>query len=158
MDFFQFDDEYLRRLREGDRETAEHYTEYFQLHLKMKLRGRIPPADINDIIQNVHACVFKALSDVRESRKFGAFVFGICDNVMHEYWRKQRPTEELTDTVVADIDVVRELITKERKERVHQTILAMEAENKRDGAILRAFFLKETDKDEICREWGVAQV
>ena len=33
MDFFTFDDEYVRRLREGDPCTEEHYEHYFGLLL-----------------------------------------------------------------------------------------------------------------------------
>lgn len=155
MDFFQFDDDYVRRLREGDRETEQHYFHYFGFHLRMKLRGRVPADDVDDAVQIVHTRVLKSLGEVRDCHKFGAWVFGIADNVIHEQRRKERPTDELTDTFVADFDIVRDLITKETQERVQQTVRLMEADNKRDGAILRALFLNDKDKDEICREWGV---
>lgn len=158
MEFFQFDDDYVRRLREGDRKTEEHYFDYFNFHLAIKLRGRVPPSDIDDIKQEVHSRVFKELRQgkgVRDSHKFGAFVFGICDNVIHETWRKQRNTVELKDVYVADLDVVRDLIQKQEKERVHGTVHEIEHESERDGAILRDIFLHEKDKDQVCRDWGV---
>lgn len=158
MEFFAFDDEYVRRLREGDRETEEHYFDYFNFHLAIKLRGRVPAADIDDIIQEVHSRLFKELRQgkgVRDSHKFGAFVFGICDNVVHETWRKQRNTQELKDIHFATIDVVRDLIQKQTKERVRSTVHEIEGESERDGAILRDVFLNEKDKDGVCRDWGV---
>lgn len=158
MDFFIFDDEYVRRLRDGDRETEEHYFDYFDFHLKMKLRGRVPANEVDDVKQEVHTRVFNELRNgqgVRDGHKFGAFVFGICTNVIHETWRKQHPTSELTDTHFSDIDVVRDLIKKQEKERVHQVVFELEYESKRDGAILRDLFLNEKDKDAICQDWGV---
>lgn len=158
MDFFAFDDDYVRRLREGDPETEEHYLDYFNFHLEMKLRGRVPPNDVADVKQDVHARVFNELRNgkgVRDGHKFGAFVFGVCANVIHEVWRKHRPADELKDTFFADFDVVRELIKKQERERVHQTLDELEQESKRDASILRDLFLHEKDKDAVCLDWGV---
>lgn len=158
MDFFQFDDDYVRRLREGDRKTEEHYFDYFNFHLAMKLRGRVPHADVDDIKQETHSRVFKELRQgkgVRDSHKFGAFVLGICDNVVHEKWRKQRNFDELKDVHPAPYDIERDLIQKETKERVRNALHEVEQENARDGAILRDIFLNEKEKDAVCRDWGV---
>ena len=52
MDFFTFDDEYVRRLREGDRWTVDHFYAYFQQLLLIKLRRRLPSLEkIDDVRQ-----------------------------------------------------------------------------------------------------------
>ena len=62
MDFFTFDDEYVRRLRDGDRWTVEHFYSYFQQLLLIKLRGRLPSKEaIDDVRQEVFARFFRAL-------------------------------------------------------------------------------------------------
>ena len=52
MEFYPFDDEYVRRLCEGDREAEEHFFRYFCDILFIKLRRRVRTLDgIEDITQ-----------------------------------------------------------------------------------------------------------
>ncbi|HKR65160.1 MAG TPA: sigma-70 family RNA polymerase sigma factor [Thermoanaerobaculia bacterium] len=156
MDLFAFDDDYVRRLREGDRFTEEHYARYFQVLLAMKLRGRVPPSDVDDIIQEVHRRVFAGLRSesggCHDGHKFGAYVNSICNNVVSERRRQDRPTEELKDDVTDPIDIPGRLITREVQERVRQILDEL---SERDAAILRALFLEELEKDEVCRRLGI---
>ena len=158
MDFFAFDDEYVRRLREGDRWTEEHYFRYFKLFLTLKLRGRgVAPGDIDDVIQEVHSRVFKELrgeGGPREGHKFGAYVNSICNHVVQESARKQRDTKELEDVFPSADDALRALITKETETRVHRTLDSL---GPRDSGILRAVFIEEGDKEPICRRFGVTR-
>ena len=159
MDFFAFDDEYVRRLREGDRWTEEHYVRYFKVFLTLKLRGRgVPSADVDDIVQEVHSRVFKELrggAGPREGSKFGAYVSSICNHVVQERARKHHETEELDEDVYpADENVLAALITKETEARVRRTLDTI---GKRDAEILRAVYLHELDKDEICRRFAVTR-
>lgn len=161
MDFFAFDDDYVRRLREGDRWMEEHYFRYFKLFLTLKLRGRgVPAVDVDDLIQEVHFRVFKELrSDrgPRDGHKFGAYVNAICHHVLQESARKHRDTKDLDENFASDDDTLRDLITKETEERVHRTLELVERENRRDADILRRVFIQEGDKDEICHRFDVTR-
>lgn len=160
MELYSFDDEYLRRLREGDRWTEEHFLSYFQQLLLIKLRGRVRSAQaIDDIRQEVFLRVFRALRSedgVRDGRKLGAFVNSVCNNVLFESFRANGRTEALAD----DYDQVpdprppfdEKLVTGETRERVLRTLETLPA---KDAGILRAVFLEERDKDEICRAFHV---
>jgi RNA polymerase sigma-70 factor, ECF subfamily len=158
MDFFAFDDEYVRRLRGGDRWTEEHYFRYFKLFLTLKLRGRgVAPGDLDDVIQEVHSRVFKELrgeGGPREGHKFGAYVNSICNHVMQESARKQRDTRELEDIFSSPDDALRDIITKETEARVHRTLASL---GQRDAGILRAVFIQQEDKDQICGRFGVTR-
>ena len=56
MELFVFDDEYVRRLREGDRETAAHFHAYFRDLLLLKLRRRLRTLEaIDEVRQEVFA-------------------------------------------------------------------------------------------------------
>lgn len=158
MDFFAFDDEYVRRLRGGDRWTEEHYFRYFKLFLTLKLRGRgVAPADVDDVIQEVHSRVFKELrgqGGPRDGHKFGAYVNSICNHVVQESARKQRDTKELEDVFPAEDDALKDLITKETRQRVHRTLASL---GQRDSGILRAVFIHEGDKDRICSKFNVTR-
>src|SRR5947207_4200292 len=98
MDFFTFDDEYVRRLREGDRWTVEHFYSYFQELLLIKLRGRLPSRGaIDDVRQEVFARVFRALRSSdggpRDGAKLGPYVNTVCNNVLLEQYRQGKRTE-----------------------------------------------------------------
>ena len=158
MDFFAFDDEYVRRLRGGDRWTEEHYFRYFKLFLTLKLRGRgVAPGEVDDVIQEVHSRVFKELrgeGGPRDGHKFGAYVNSICNHVVQESARKQRDTRELEDVFPSEDDALRDLITRETETRVHRTLASL---GERDAGILRSVFIQEGDKDDICRRFGVTR-
>src|SRR5882724_2038475 len=119
MELFTFDDEYVRRLREGDLWTEKHFTSYFQELLQIKLRRRLPSQDaIDDVRQTVFVRFFAALRSpdggVRDGRKLGAYVNTICTNVLYEYYRQANRTEPLTDEhlkVETREDVVKLLVT-----------------------------------------------
>ena len=157
MDLFAFDDDYVRRLREGDRWTEDHFVRYFELLLTLKLRGRVrPPADIADVIQEVFARVYNGLrgaSGVREGQKLGAYVVAICNHVLQERARATHQTEEIESDIPSfDEDAFRRMVTQQTKERVHRTLATL---GMRDAGILRALFIQELDKDEIARRFDV---
>src|SRR5215210_6487298 len=98
MELFVFDDDYVRRLREGDRETAAHFHAYFRDLLLLKLRRRLASIDaIDEVRQEVFVRCFEHLGDLREPRKLGAFVNSICNRVLMEYYRAEGRTEPLSD-------------------------------------------------------------
>jgi RNA polymerase sigma-70 factor (ECF subfamily) len=156
MDFYTFDDEYVRRLREGHRETVEHYFNYFNFFLRQRLHGRVPFDDIADVIQTVHVRVLIYLGsdkEIRDAQSFGAFVFGFADNIVRER-RRDHSTEPLEDIHAGDADQLRNLLMKERKAGVHRRLASLEP---RDAAILRAVFIDERDKDKICKEFDISR-
>jgi RNA polymerase sigma-70 factor (ECF subfamily) len=160
VDLYSFDDEYVRRLREGDRWTEEHFQSYFRQLLLIKLRGRVRSAQaIEDIRQEVFLRVFRAVRSpegIRDGRKLGAYVNSVCNNVLFESFRANGRTEALADDYAEVADpasgVDELLLTGETRERVRRALDEMEV---KDARILRAIFLEERDKDEICREFQV---
>jgi RNA polymerase sigma-70 factor (ECF subfamily) len=160
VELYSFDDEYLRRLREGDRWTEEHFLSYFQQLLLIKLRGRVRSAQaIDDIRQEVFLRVFRALrseSGVRDGRKLGAFVNSVCNNVLFESFRANGRTEALAEDYAEVADptsgVDEALLTGETRERVRRVLDNLQ---EKDANVLRAVFLEERDKDEICRAFHV---
>lgn len=160
MDLFTFDDDYVRRLREGDRWTEEHFLSYFQQLLLIKLRRRLPSLDaIDDVRQEVFVRVFRTLrrpdGGIHDGRKLGAFVNTVCNNVLLEQYRKANRTEPLLDDhlgVAASEDIENALLSAEERRLVRRVIDDLP---KRDAEILRALFLDERQADDICRQFGV---
>jgi RNA polymerase sigma-70 factor (ECF subfamily) len=162
MDFFPFDDDYVRRLRDGDRWTEEHFYSYFEPILRLKLRGRLPSAEAaEDARQETYVRVLKKLrgggdDEIRNGHSFGAFVLTVCNNVVLEYYRRVKKTEPLTDghaeSFTTDEDADADLIKKQRGECVRRVVSEME---KRDRDILTAMFFEERPKEDVCEEFRV---
>lgn len=160
MDFFAFDDEYVRRLRDGDRATEEHFLAYFEELMLIKLRRRVRSAEaIDDIRQEVFVRVFRSLraadGGVRDARRLGAFVNTVCNHVLLEHYRKEGRTEPLDGApaeAAADDDALRDLVTRDERRRVRRVIDSLP---QRDGDILREIFLRECELDDVCRKFGV---
>ena len=157
MELFAFDDDYVRRLREGDRWTEEHFRSYFYGILFLKLYRRVRAEDLDDYRQDILYRVLRAVREKGEpedGRKLGAYVVSVSNNYVIERYRTEGRTDQLDETVhqpVVEPGVVERLISEETVERVRRTIARL---TPRDAQILRDV-LSERDKDEICREMGV---
>ncbi len=161
MEFCSFDKGYIDRLRDGDSSTQQHFVAYFQQILGLTLRGRLRnPQRLDDIRQETFRRVLEVLKrdgGVRQPERFGAFVNSVCKNVAHEFDRDDRRnqtelTEEHLEPPDKIIDIEGALISQETKEKVRQILSGMAP---RDRDLLRAVFLEEADKDEVCRRHGV---
>jgi RNA polymerase sigma-70 factor, ECF subfamily len=155
MELFVFDDDYVRRLREGDRETAAHFHAYFRDLLLLKLRRRLRSIDaIDEVRQEVFLRCIAQLDTLKDARKLGAFVSGICNHVLMEYYRADARTEPLDpQSDIADAGDMSATFESARvAARVRRVLETLE---ERDAEILRAVFLDEADKDEICRRFKV---
>lgn len=159
MDLFKFDKEYVDRLRDGVPETEAHFVSYFGQILGIMLRARrLPPERVDDIRQEALTRVIAILrrdGGIREPERFGAFVSSVCKNVLRENardWAKNQSLQE-NQIEVPDkiVDLERSLISKETKKKVREILNEM---NPRDRDLLRAIFLEEKDKDEICTQFG----
>ena len=163
VELYSFDDDYVRRLREGDRWTEEHFHRYFNELLLIKLRSRLSSMQaIDDARQEVFARVFRTLRSpegVRDGRKLGSFVNSVCNNVLFESYRGREGREEAAagaydQSDIADDAVSAEdaLVTGETKAQVQKVLDGLDS---KDAKLLRSVFLEERDKNEICREYGV---
>jgi RNA polymerase sigma-70 factor (ECF subfamily) len=157
MDWFTFDDLYVRRLKEHDRETGDHFVAYFSPLLLEKLRRRLPAQDIEDVRQDVLMRVLKKLDDLREGSKLPEFVLGTCNNVLREQYRKVQ-TEPLDDwllLLVGSWDIERDFLRSEADAAVRETLSEMSRRKPREAEVLRAIYLDDEDRDEVCRRYNM---
>ena len=161
MQLYEFDDDYVRRLRDGDRWTEDHFVRYFNELLLIKLRSRLRSIEqIDDARQEVYLRVMRTLrgpEGVRDGRKLGAFVNSVCNNVLLETYRSGKRTDQLDDSSYAEVPdsavgADEALATSETRARVRRVLDQMPP---RDAQILRALFLEDRDKDEICAAYAV---
>ena len=160
MELFTFDEEYLARLQSGDALAEWHFVTYFSQILLVKLRARrLQPADIDDARQETITRALLAVRTqgaVRQAERLGPFVNSICNNVLMETDRKRKktPTADEDYPEVADtaLNPEQELVNKETCQLVRQILDGMP---EKDARVLRAVFLQEKERDEVCEEFGV---
>jgi RNA polymerase sigma-70 factor, ECF subfamily len=155
MDLFSFDDDYVRRLREGDRETVEHFHAYFRDLLYAKLRRRLHSIyAIEEVRQEVFLRTLERLGQIVDGRKLGAFVNTTCHHVLMEYYRQESRAVPLGEQPepVDPIGIDRRYDSARNTARVRAVLETLEP---RDAEILRALFLENVDKDELCKRYEI---
>ena len=162
MEFFAFDDAYLERLRSGDFRTEQHFVSYFTQLIQLKLRTRVPSSEVVDELkQEIFVRVFATLRSaegIRQASRLGAFVNSVCNHVLLEHYRSSSRTTPLQEDDDAPeipdskVDILGSVMSKQISGRVREVL---EGLAERDRRLLRAIFLEEQDKDEVCRDFQV---
>jgi RNA polymerase sigma-70 factor (ECF subfamily) len=160
VEFFSFDEAYLKRLRERDFPTEQHFVAYFRKLLLIKLRSRLRSSQaVDDIAQETFLRVFKAMQSeggIRQPERLGAFVNSVCNNVLQEFYRSVDHGASLDDDAPEPVDKLIDLegflVTKQTREQVRKVLALL---GDKDRQLLRSIFLEEKEKDDVCREFGV---
>ena len=154
---YEFDGAYIRRLIDEDPETERHFSKYFGELLMLKLRSRLrSAAAIDDAKQETFARVLTSLKQkngLATPASLGAFVNGVCNNVLFEVYRADSRTTPLEDDVDPPDDrrpdVVTSIAAGEERMKVRR---ALESLPEKERELLRWLFFEERDKDMICRD------
>jgi RNA polymerase sigma-70 factor (ECF subfamily) len=156
LQFHSFDAEYVEKLCAGDISTQEHFVAYFSELLRIKLRSRLQSKQaIEDVCQETFARVFAVLrkdGGLHQPERLGAFVNTTCNYVLFEQYRSSRRSEELFDLPATGVDSLEIVAARQVKAKVMEILLSLSS---RDRSLLKAVFLEERDRDEVCREFGV---
>ena len=160
MELFPFDAEYLRRLRAADPAVEEHFAGYFSKLLTIKLRARGQSrAAIHEVMQETFFRVIRAVrapNGIQSAERLGAFVNAVCNNVLHEQRREYLRIEPLDDDYAerapSDVDLEESLVSAETAAMVREVLSHLPD---KDARILRAIFIDERPKDEVCAEMHV---
>jgi RNA polymerase sigma-70 factor (ECF subfamily) len=130
--------------------------------LRLKLRYKVlyhvghNCADVDDLVQESLTRFIRAeqRNQIRNIEEVGAFLNGVCRNVILEYRRRSKREPVLDqDTPIPEVGVRPDADILEMRDAI-DTGLAELAE--RDRTILRELYLDGKEKDDICREWGMS--
>lgn len=161
MDFVTFDASYVSRLRAGDAPTEQHFITYFSELILLKLRPRLRrPEQIEDVKQETFSrtlSLIRSEGGLRHAERLGPLVNSICNNVLMEQYRSSGRVEALEDEAAAQLVETRPnalsiVISDDTRKLVRRVLDGL---SERDRGLLRAVFLEERDKDEVCTELGV---
>ena len=161
LQFQTFDANYIEALCAGDLRVQEHFVGYFTelIHLKVRSRVQSPQAQ-DDVRQETFARVLATLrrdNGLRQPERLGAFVNTVCNNVLFEHYRSSSRQQSLDaddqpelPAPGAGVDDV--VAARQLKDKVGEILTGLSV---RDRTLLRAIFLEERDRDEVCRELDV---
>src|SRR5665213_1602560 len=156
LQFQAFDRAYVENLCAGDPPTQEHFVAYFTELLRIKLRSRLQSSHaIDDVCQETFARVFAVLrkdGGLRQPERLGAFVNSVCNHVLLEQYRSSSRSEELPELPATGMDALEIVSARQINAKVREILLGLPT---RDRDLLKAVFLDERDRDEVCREFGV---
>ena len=160
MKFQTFTGDYVQRLRAGDLDTQRHFVAYFSDLLFIKLRKTLRCYQVaEDLRQETFLRVFSILKNkggIDQPEKLGAFVYGVCGNVLAEYYRAstryRAASLPLTEAASPGPDPETGLVEEERKFSVRRILATLP---EKDRQILRLVFLEDKAKDEVCRLYNV---
>jgi len=151
-----FDEGYLARPRNGDEETAKHFTSYFRRMLRIKLWakfGRTVPDDLTDEI--MAAALEKILNgEPRDPACLAAYVRGICSNLAKRPVSANRKGTDVNLDHLSDdsLSAEEEMISQETARTVRTVLTTLRP---RDRNVLIDLFYNELDRDEVCRKHSV---
>jgi len=160
VQFHSFDEAYVERLRAGDVRTQEHFGAYFSALIHVKLRSRLQSREaIEDVRQETFVRFYAALRDgkILHPERLGSFVNSVCNNVLLEHYRGNARQDSLDDDEQRELpavatDLLGILTSKETEQKVREILQQLP---ERDRRLLRAVFIEEQNKDEVCRDFGV---
>jgi RNA polymerase sigma-70 factor, ECF subfamily len=161
LQFESFDGQYIEKLCAGDHGTEEHFVGYFTELLNLKLRSRLrSPHAIEDVRQETFVRVLRILrkdGTLRQPERLGAFVNTVCNNVLLEHYRSssRNPSideEGQPEPAATGQTVLEKVASGELADKVHDILRRLPP---RDQQLLKAVFIDEKDRDEVCRQVGV---
>jgi len=159
VDFYPFDEEYLRRLGAHDPATEAHFVAYFSERLRITLRARgVDVVTIEDVRQETFYRVWGAIvaGSVNNPQGFGSYVHSVCKNVLSESRRddsrNQHDSLEFNDVPDEKLSLEELIQLRENRELI-RTILDELPE--RDRHLLQARFFEDRDNEEVCGDFGV---
>jgi RNA polymerase sigma-70 factor, ECF subfamily len=95
------DAELARAARQGNRLAfGRLYDRYFSM-VHGILLARVPPAEVDDLAQDVFLAALRQLATLRDDGAFGGWLAMIARNRAHDYYRRTREQVELPEDLAA---------------------------------------------------------
>jgi len=91
------EEQLVERACSGDGEAFNEIYRMFAPLVHGIVLARVPYDDVKDIVQEVFLAAYKNLDGLRDRNAVGAWLAKIARNHAAEYYRKARPTEELSE-------------------------------------------------------------
>jgi RNA polymerase sigma-70 factor (ECF subfamily) len=95
----QGDDFLVSAARGGDRAAFGRLYDRYARMVHGILLSRVPPREVDDLVQEVFLSALRQLHALRDVARFGAWLATITRNRANDYFRRAIPDEEITEPV-----------------------------------------------------------
>jgi RNA polymerase sigma-70 factor, ECF subfamily len=154
------DGDYVRALVAGDGDVRADFADRVGRFLRCKVRGHEPRWEAHQVEEAVQETFVRVLDALRNDRlrdpdRFAGYVSRVCEIVMLEQGRGSRRLTALGPSVEdlpAEANPEEDTVRREEVEIARHELARMP---ERDRDILRRLLVGGSDKDEVCRAFGV---
>ncbi len=94
------DDSLVSAAREGDRAAFGRLYDRYARMVHGILLSRVPPREVDDLVQEVFLSALRQLHALRDISRFGAWLAAITRNRANDYFRRTIPDGKLTEPVL----------------------------------------------------------
>ncbi|MEM1179515.1 MAG: sigma-70 family RNA polymerase sigma factor [Acidobacteriota bacterium] len=157
--------ELVKGIRARDAAAEAELVQRYRRPIRAVLRQRLrDPADVDDFVQEALSLGLVKIrgGELREPDRLGSYLIGLARNLVSEHFRRlaRRKTEADPQAIAQHPAVTaspdRQLVDSERAQLVRR--LMDELETPRDRDILCRFYLREEDKESICKDLGLSSL
>jgi RNA polymerase sigma factor (sigma-70 family) len=143
--------------RQAENELFQRYDEQIRFMVQIRLRWKIPSADIDDLIGEIRAAALLSLRkggyDPEKGNSVGAYLAGITARVISQYFRKQSKIQGVKSDLRAmelsnSGNALRDIIADERDQRIRKCLSRLNSKYKE---VLLLRFYEEQTIEEIAR-------
>lgn len=92
----------IERVCAGDESAFEEFYRKLSPLVHGIVLARVPPGEVDDIVQEVFIAVFRNLHTLRDKASVNPWVAKIARNRAIEYYRRAKPTEQLSENLCRD--------------------------------------------------------
>jgi RNA polymerase sigma-70 factor, ECF subfamily len=93
------EDSLVSAARDGDRAAFGRLYDRYARMVHGILLARVPPREVDDLVQEVFLSALRQLHSLRDLSRFGAWLGTITRNRANDYFRKAIPNEKVTEPV-----------------------------------------------------------
>jgi RNA polymerase sigma-70 factor, ECF subfamily len=93
------EDALVSAARDGDRAAFGRLYDRYARMVHGILLARVPPREVDDLVQEVFLSALRQLHALRDVSRFGAWLCTITRNRANDYFRKAIPVEKVTEPV-----------------------------------------------------------
>ena len=141
----------------AQRELINKFNSRIFLYFRLRIKGE---RNYEDLVQDVFASFFEAIgkNKIQEDAFIAPFIFGIAKRVMYNYFYKKKRNENIRkkgeETFVGSYDFQEdERLTNEKANEIIRSYIEKKLPTV-DKIILREFYLKENDLEEVAKLVG----
>lgn len=144
------DKEYLKKVREGDKEAFRYFVEkYSSKSYSLALSMVKNETEAEEIVQLSFIKAWKAIPGFREEAKFSSWLFRIVVNECQQYFRNKKKAnahEEIQDLAETESSQEDKLVSKEEKIGVKRALSSLKP---KEALVVRLFYIFDMNLEEI---------